>query len=71
MRCGVFRSVWVIWPVGSVKCLPPLLGWLFIELLAGRFPRLWCGSKEARAHRPESGVPTSVSSSTRKALYDP
>jgi hypothetical protein len=34
---------------GLFKCLPPL-GWLSNELLAGRCPLPWCGSKEARAY---------------------
>ena len=43
-----------------------LVGWLSNEVPAGWCPRLWRGSKEARAHRPESGLPAAVTRRERK-----
>jgi len=47
-------------------CLSPIPGWLSNEVPAGWCPRLWRGSKEARAQFPESGLPAAVSVSKRK-----
>jgi len=65
-RCGVSvafeRSGWLaLWvPVA------PFGGWLFLELPPGRIFLLWRGSKEARAHRPESGVPATPPNHQRR-----
>ena len=66
--CGGFsRSVEVLtgW---LLKCLSPCLGWLSNEVFAGWFPWLWRGSKEARAHRPQSGLSAAVSVADRKGI---
>lgn len=47
-------------------CLPPCLGWLSIEALAGWCPRLWRGSKEARAIDPNQVCPLRLPIDDRK-----
>ncbi len=53
------RSVRVTRPVSSLSACR-LCGLAFYRAACRLVTRRWCGSKEARAYQPESGVPTSV-----------